>query len=205
MVLLLFHAVGLIGLDVSGHAAFFERVSWANMLLSFLLLLWCEENTLPVRMALFTAMSFALGMVAEIVGVRTGLIFGDYHYTATLGVGVMGVPLIIGINWAMLTYATGVTVSGFDMPVWLKVLAGAALMTFCDLWLEGFAVKHHFWVWGGTGAPALRNFIGWFVVSVLAHVIFQLFLPRSRNRLAAFYLLVFVVFLLADRLYPQTP
>lgn len=199
MVLLLFHAVGLIGLDGSAHAALFERVSWANMLLSFLLLLWCEESKLPARMVLYTAVSFALGMTAEIVGVRTGLIFGDYHYTATLGIGLMGVPLIIGINWAMLTYATGVTVSAIRMPVWLKVLAGAALMTFCDLWLEGFAIRHHFWVWGGRGTPELHNFIGWFAVSVLAHIIFQTLLPHSKNRLAVFYLLLFVGFLLADR------
>ena len=50
-----------------------------------------------------------------------------------------------------------------------------------------------------TQAGNHRLIIGWFVVSVFAHIIFQSFLSRSRNRLAAFYLLVFVVFLLVDR------
>jgi putative membrane protein len=35
----------------------------------------------------------------EVVGVKTGLIFGEYKYGSTLGIKLFEVPLIIGFNW----------------------------------------------------------------------------------------------------------
>jgi putative membrane protein len=200
-IIVLFHLAGWIGMDRSSYAMSFEQVSWANILLSFILLLWCHEpNNEGFRLVGFVSAVILLGMLIEIVGVRTGIIFGAYHYTPVLGPTILGVPVIIGINWTMLTYVAAVTSSLFPMPLWMKVIAGSLIMVFCDLLLEGFAIRHHFWVWEGGAGPPLTNYIGWFIVSLLSNAIFIWLIPDTKNKLGPFYLSVFLIFLVADKL-----
>jgi len=200
-IIVLFHLVGWIGMDRSSYAVFFEQVSWANILLSFTLLLWCHEprSDWP-RLATFVSTVVALGIVIEVAGVKTGAIFGAYHYTPVLGPAILGVPVIIGVNWAMLTYAAAGTSSLIPIPVWMKVAAGALIMVLCDMLLEGFAIRHHYWIWDGMGGPPMTNFIGWLMVSLISNAIFIWLTPKTRNTLAPFYLLVFFIFLIADKL-----
>ena len=47
-------------------------------------------------------------MLAEILVVSYGIIFGNYKYGEILGYKVLGVPLIIGINWCILSLIKGV-------------------------------------------------------------------------------------------------
>ena len=42
-----------------------------------------------------------IGFIFEIIGVKTGLIFGHYKYCNGLGTKVFDVPLIISLNWAL--------------------------------------------------------------------------------------------------------
>ena len=58
-------------------------------------------------MGLLVLLCFITGMLAEILGVRYGFIFGEYSYGNALGTKVMGVPLMIGVNWCILIFITG--------------------------------------------------------------------------------------------------
>jgi putative membrane protein len=184
----------------------FEKLAWANILLSFGLLIWCDERNETTEnkkidtqgFLLFTILTAFIGFGVEAIGVHTGLIFGAYHYTAAFGWSLISVPLIIGINWTLLTYAVGIFISQFGLsPIWAVVL-GATAMTGCDLLLESFAIKHHFWIWDSTGLPPLRNYVGWWLVSLIMQLVFRRSLAHSSNRLAGVYLLIFLAFLLAD-------
>ena len=42
------------------------------------------------------------GLIAEAVGVATGIPFGRYTYTGTLGPEVLGVPVIVPMAWVMM-------------------------------------------------------------------------------------------------------
>src|SRR5688500_10961698 len=44
------------------------------------------------------------GLVAESVGVATGLPFGHYFYTGTLGAEVLGVPAVVPLAWVMMAW-----------------------------------------------------------------------------------------------------
>ena len=46
---------------------------------------------------------FLVGMLSEFIGVNYGLIFGEYTYGNNLGFKLFGVPLLIGLNWVILT------------------------------------------------------------------------------------------------------
>ena len=57
------------------------------------------------RATLMTASAFAVTLLAELVGVATGVLFGDYSYSNRLGIKVFGlVPLLIPLAWLMMLY-----------------------------------------------------------------------------------------------------
>jgi len=199
--LFIFHLVGWIGMDMTSYRGAFEQISWANMILSFALVFLCHEPLSGLlRLMLFIVSVFLLSISAEVLGVHTGLIFGAYHYTPALGMGIMGVPLIIGINWVLLSYVAGVFSTALPLPTWVRLIAGALLLVACDILLEGFAVKHNFWVWENSAGPPLRNYAGWFVISLLSNVLFKKLIPDSRNRVVSVFLMIFILFLIADYL-----
>ncbi|MCX6197789.1 MAG: carotenoid biosynthesis protein [Bacteroidetes bacterium] len=196
---MVFNAVGCIGLNSHCCRNYFERLSAANLLLSFALVLWCHHPVFnKKKLFAFILLVWVFGILVEAIGVSTGVVFGKYHYTSALGIAIFKVPLIIGLNWVLLTYATGVTFSTLRIPFWVKVNAGALLMVLCDILLEKFAIKHNFWVWELTGHPPLLNFFAWWVFSLFTITLFSWLIPDTRNKLAVFYFMALLLFLLTD-------
>ena len=112
------------------------------------------------------------GIFAEWVGVTYGFPFGNYYYGDNLGLKIDGVPYMIGINWAMLVLITGSIAATITNHKLLKVLLGASLMVFLDLFIEPNAARLDFWYWKNDLIP-LSNYIGWFVIAALLHWLFQ--------------------------------
>ncbi|MBK7149501.1 MAG: carotenoid biosynthesis protein [Bacteroidetes bacterium] len=190
------HTIGVVGLQVDSLQATFESVSWLNLLLSFVLV-GGFQRPFNKRFFLFALLAFSLGMLAEVLGVNTGFPFGSYYYTEKFGWQILGVPLIIGLNWALLSYCCGLLIQDyFKADLW-KVLSASALMLLIDLLLEPFAIRHRFWVWQSV-TPPLQNYLSWFVVSLPIQYGFLKLLPTSKNQIALPYLLILVLFLLAD-------
>jgi putative membrane protein len=142
---------------------------------------------------LFAFSAFAIGMATEIIGVNTGLIFGDYYYGPILGPKIMGVPLMIGVNWFLMVYVTGgvcYRVIGNDS---LAALAGAALMVAMDLNLEPVAVKLDFWQWESEGIP-VSNYLSWFLIAFVIQLLYRkLGFPRE-NKLNFFVFINLLLF-----------
>jgi len=109
--------------------------------------------------------AFGLGMAFEILGVHTGAVFGQYGYGPVLGPQVLGVPWVIGLNWAVLAYGCGAVAQRWVRPAvgWVPLAAG--LMVALDVLIEPVAIALGFWHWGG-GLPPLQNYIGWAVVAL---------------------------------------
>ncbi|MFW5470488.1 carotenoid biosynthesis protein [Knoellia sp. CPCC 206435] len=115
------------------------------------------------------------GLVAEAVGVRSGVPFGEYSYTGTLGWEVLGVPVLVPLAWVMMTWPALVVarfLAGRGRVV-RALVAAWALMAW-DVFLDPQMVDAGHWTWrfpepalpGVEGIP-LTNFAGWFVVAVL--------------------------------------
>jgi putative membrane protein len=56
------------------------------------------------------ALTFLTGILVEIMGVNTGLLFGDYQYGAVLSPRIKQVPWVIGINWFLVIYCCGISI-----------------------------------------------------------------------------------------------
>ncbi len=119
-----------------------------------------------------------VGLAAEALGVHTGVPFGSYRYTTTLGPRLLGVPLVIPLAWTMMAWPALVVGRVLGSPA---LLGGLALATW-DLFLDPQMVAAGHWVWGNSG-PRLNgipvvNSLGWIVVAVALVGALDRLLPR---------------------------
>ena len=92
----LFHISGILGI-LYGDSDWFISATPLNLTLNFVLLLInCKGHKWFFHIVI---LGFFTGMITEILGVQFGWIFGDYQYGSQLGVKVLGVPFLIGVNW----------------------------------------------------------------------------------------------------------
>jgi putative membrane protein len=187
----LFHVSAIIGIQL-GHEDWFLPLTPLNLLLCFGLALWNIPQLNAKDLALMLV-PFASGMVAEWLGVNFGLIFGDYSYGNNLGPKIWGVPWMIGINWAILVFISASMAHKWTKNLFLGAAIGATLMVLLDIIIEQVAPYFDFWEFECNIVP-LQNYIGWFVVSFLAHLIYQKFFHKHQFTLGVWMYLAFVVF-----------
>lgn len=192
-ILVIFHTVGLIGLQLPDFRKQFLALSFANLLLSFLVLV-LSRHSKKVLFIGFLSVCFATGMIAEWIGIHTGLLFGDYQYGENLGIKIAGVPLIIGINWGVLSVSSCSLVYYINVPKWLKAILAASFMTFLDFLIEPVAIVSDYWTWNSPEIP-LFNYVCWFLISLPLHwLYFKLGLSEKNKTAVAMYLILLIFF-----------
>ena len=209
----LFHAIGLIGI-LFFNRQFFVQSTVINLLLMFVLLVWTQKEK-NGYFFLFVLAAFALGLSAEIIGVNTGALFGNYSYGDVLGYKFMKVPLIIGINWFVIIYCCGVAIHTLLMkainrisfetktkPMRLKAISviidGATIAVFFDWIMEPVAVKLGFWKWDNGDVP-FYNYLCWLMVSNIMLAVFHFSKFNKQNKFAVNLLLIQMMFFLLLR------
>jgi putative membrane protein len=142
----------------------------------------------------FFTLSAVISWAFEQVGVATGLVFGRYHYTDTLGAKLGHVPLLIPIAWFMMIYPSYVIANliageppsgsrgGLGRIAWLAFLS-AMVMTAWDLVVDPVLTGPPMtaWIWeqGGPyfGVP-VHNFAGWMLTTFTIYLVYRLFERR---------------------------
>ncbi len=115
------------------------------------------------------------GLVAETVGVHTGFPFGSYAYTGTLGLELVGVPVVVPLAWIMMSWPALLVGRALVAPSgrrWPVVAVGAWALASWDVFLDPQMVDAGHWAWatptpalpGVTGIP-LTNYLGWLLVA----------------------------------------
>lgn len=112
-----------------------------------------------------------IGFFAEVIGVQYGWLFGRYYYTEILAPSFLEVPIVMFCAWVVLfAYVKNMMVFP-RLPVWIEIVLSSVWMTALDLVIDPIAAHpFDFWRWVDSspyyGIP-YRNFLGWFVVSIL--------------------------------------
>jgi uncharacterized membrane protein len=114
------------------------------------------------------------GLVAEAVGLATGLPFGPYVYTGTLGPEILGVPVIVPLAWAMMAWPALVVGRALAVRGGPVVAIGTFALASWDVFLDPQMVAAGHWSWLAPspslplvpGVP-LTNYVGWLVVAAL--------------------------------------
>lgn len=190
------HIVGTAGLNIEALRSYFLMLTPLNLLLTTGILLWFHGKfTRPFWFfALFT---FFSGLGVEILGIQTGVIFGEYAYGWVLGPKIGGAPWLIGVNWLMLIYATGSIANKLAVLWQVKATVGAALMTLIDVFIEPVAICLGFWEWSTPAVP-LQNYVAWFGISWVMLAVYYLSPFAKNNPIAAWVYFIQLLFFIAN-------
>jgi putative membrane protein len=213
---ILFHFFGAIGI-VFWDRNWFVSLTPLNLLLMAFLIIWTQQHR---NRAFFSFMFIAVltGIIAEVIGVNYGFLFGNYRYGTTLGLSFFGVPLILGVNWFIIIYCIGMIMERLHRwtqrkmeaanatisPVFKTfsfIVDGALLATFFDWILEPVAIKLGFWSWLGDGSVPFFNYVSWFIISALLLFIFRLFHFNKHNYFAVHLFIIQFLFFLFLRTF----
>lgn len=192
--LLIFYTVGTVGILLPEYRELMLRFSAMNLFVSVIILILSRKKNIR-SFWLILSICFAIGIAVELIGTKTGLLFGDYSYGANLGPKLMGVPWIIGINWGILVVCTASLVNRIKASNLIKALIAAFIMTALDVLIEPVAIESDFWSWK-TGEIPIYNYICWFAIAFpLQWLNFKLKAVES-NKVANGLLLIMTLFFL---------
>lgn len=179
------YAAGVIGLNINATTEIFKLLTPYNLLFSAFVLLYfhVEKNK---DFLYFVVATLLIGYWIEVLGVNTGLIFGMYEYVSTLGVEVLNVPLLIGVNWLIISYCSGHLVNKLALPKFTKAFLAALLMTAFDYLAEPVAIRLDMWNWFGA-EPPISNYVGWIITSLVIQIIY-FFAPFKKENPIAVWL-----------------
>lgn len=163
-----------------------------NLVLCGFLIYLSEAKSLT---ALAYLIIFVLGFSIELIGVKTGWLFGSYHYTDVLGEKIFGVPITIGINWFVIVISSGALVIKLKLSVFVKAILAGAAATFMDVILEPVAIKYQFWIWE-NGVVPFYNYVCWFIFST-AFAYLYLNLTDQQNRTGFYLYFIWIAFFVA--------
>lgn len=178
----IFYTVGVLGFLIPYSKAFFITITpFALVLNLYLLAIYHTEYTLKTVSAF--VLIFLFGFFIEVVGVKTGLIFGHYYYDRGLGLKVLETPLLIGANWLFLSYTSSSILRHLKVKKGLLLVLAPALMLMYDLVLEQVAPHMHMWHWENSSIP-LQNYVAWYAIAFIMVALLQSFKVNTANSLA---------------------
>jgi bisanhydrobacterioruberin hydratase len=229
VIAIVFHFFGAIGIIFSPLKDWFIQCTSINLLVMFGLIIYTQislVNTINYKRVLtdnkpfiyFILLSFFIGYWVEVIGVNTGLLFGNYKYGNALGIKMWNVPLLIGVQWFVTTYCCGVCISFLNnwvlnrasldkkadthqtrfLPL-IFIFDAALLTTFFDYIIEPVAQKLGYWEWQNQEIPTY-NYTCWFLISCIIFAFFGRLKFNKLNIFAVHLLIIETIFFLAIRL-----
>ena len=118
--------------------------------------------------AFFSGM--AVGLAFEVLGLSTGLPFGQYRYEWPAP-SVLGVPVPVVFGWGLYLLVSYLLALSALRGAAARVTYAGALMVCLDLAIDPVMTSRGLWVWARRGewfGIPLENFAGWFLVSAVA-------------------------------------
>lgn len=188
-----FYSVGLLMFIIPQTRGYFSIITPLSLLLVIILVLMNHKKWDFKTVMLFSFI-FTASILIEFIGVKTGMIFGNYQYNSGLGPKIAGTPLIIGVNWLFLLYST-LSISGkICSNRFTKIILAAFLMVLYDLVIEFAAPYMDLWQFDNS-YPPFKNFLAWFIISIIFLSGFDFLKIRTENKISRWFYFVQICFL----------
>ncbi len=187
----LFTISGILGI-MSSASACFLALTPLHLTLNFLIVILCLKGN-PYIVFKAISIPLILGFTSEVLGVNFDLIYGSYTYGENLGLKIFGVPIMICLNWCLLTIVSTDVAKMIVQNKGLRILIGALLMMFLDMVIEVSAPRFDFWVFK-DGIVPLQNYIAWFIVANMAHWWYQSFSIDTNSKISCHIMICMFVF-----------
>jgi len=184
----LFNTENDFGLDINYQKA--EKVRIFQVIIVCLYLIyhssiyWGWFNTV-----FFIVLVFFVSLFLEILGEKTGYIFGGkykYNHKLTPGPILFNIPLLIPVAWTFLLYLSFnlyCLINQHEPEIIIKqqgvlFILPCLIIVFLDLVLDPIAVNEKRWEWEKKSVyynVPILNFLGWFLTSLFILSIFSTF------------------------------
>ncbi len=202
ILIVVWYLVGVAGFLFHPMRPIFQLLTPWGMFVAAILLLYFHEPRTLKSWLVFAGIAL-IGFFAELIGVNTQLLFGNYIYGEVLGFKLWNTPLTIGLNWLVLVYC----ISSLIKPIrdrWYFPLVGAASMVAFDWLMEPVAIATGMWNWPDGSIP-LKNYMDWFLISGFLFLMIRILKVEINNKIAGILLVMQVVFFLILNLLIRTP
>lgn len=144
--------------------------------------------------------TYLITFTLEVIGVKTGILFGEYFYGKTLGLKLFEVPLIIGFNWVFVILGA-IRIAKLTSSNKLVVsLIAAGIAVIFDFILEPVAIKLDYWKWLGNDIP-FQNYATWFFIAFFSAIIYEFFNVKTDSKISIHYLVIQFIFFLVINLF----
>jgi bisanhydrobacterioruberin hydratase len=164
-----------------------------GLLLISILVLYPNVKEGNQKLLVWMSITYIITFILEVIGVKTGIIFGEYSYGFVLGPKIFEVPFIIGLNWVVVILGA-ILISGmFSKNIIFSAILTGLLAVIFDLALEPAALRSGYWFWQWNIIP-LQNYIAWFVITFLAALFFNLLKVKLNSTLPKHYFYAQVIF-----------
>ena len=161
---IVFYCVGLVLYFMpSTHNLFILITPYTLVLVTGAIFLHHKEWSVKTIVVLVSI--FIISIIIEIIGVATGKLFGVYEYGKGLGVKIADVPIVIGLNWVFLVYASNSIISKYTSKSIPIIVGSASLMVLYDILLEKVAPLMDMWLFFKNDAP-VSNYVAWFLMAL---------------------------------------
>ena len=201
LLLIIVYAVGFTSV-LLGHTDELMLLTPFNLLFASALLIYNANQANRAYWFLLFLVMMA-GFLVEVLGVHTGMIFGTYSYGAGLGWKLFGVPLMIGVNWGILVFATAALFHHLQIHLAFKAALAATSMVLYDVLLEPVAIRFDFWTWSAVHVP-IQNYVAWWLIAFGMLLAVNYWVRNLKNRIAFYIIsiqtLFFLVLILTENL-----
>jgi len=132
------------------------------------------------RTGIFFAVSAIVSYLLEEIGVRTGMVFGHYHYSDMLGARLGHVPVLIPLAWFMMIYPSWTVACALLSGINTRTIPGltclaaiaACVMTGWDAVMDPGMSAEGNWIWENGGAyfgVPRHNYFGWLLTTFIVY------------------------------------
>ncbi len=155
-----------------------------------------NQNELTKKKSIFIlSVIFVVTLIIEIIGEKTGAIFGRYAYGDVLSyniIEIFNVPLIIGFNWVMVILSATALSSKIIHNDILQIPVSGLIAVAFDYVLEPVAIRLGYWYWLDEFGFTIReipleNYLAWFLISSLFAFIIKRFNLNLKGNFLLYY------------------
>lgn len=191
----LIYSVGIAGHLTHSLLNYMKFLTPLTLLLTGGLVLFSSLNNASKNYLIWILITYIITFLLEVIGVKTGLIFGSYWYGETLGLKFLDVPVIIGFNWTMVILGAILLSEKFFSRKIFILLSASLMATLFDFFMEPSAIKLGYWNWSDVSVP-LQNYFAWFLISLIFSIIyFRMDIKLNTDLPIKFFLTQFVFFI----------
>lgn len=142
-----------------------ELMFWLTPFALFVSILFVFLSVVDnMQLVSWLMVTYLITLFLEVIGAKTGLVFGEYSYGSILGIKVFDVPIIIGLNWVIIIWGGILLAQKLTIgPYWIGISTGSFALLF-DIILEPVAISFGYWTWEDSIIP-LQNYIAWFIIA----------------------------------------